>query len=242
MERFFLTCIATILVWMQKNQSIEKILTPCNLPDEMMTWSFCSFIPLFKTHDRGILREARPTKVWRFLVVQRPLWWSAPVKGCIWWSLKPHTVAVWKTKRSKRGKRAAGVLESAQSTKLFDCSLMFMEKRRREERGLCNSHLAARNLKWLIIIFCTGDTLRHLEDFVPFAVRSIDCFPEPRREWTPGTHDGTSLSRIGPICLHIRSKWSGAICLLAATCRGRQRQQWKDTHGYNSWLIIDYEA
>lgn len=57
---------------------------------------------------------------------------------------------------------------------------------------------------------------------VPLAVLSIDCFPDPRRECTPGTHDGTSLSRIGPICLQIRSKWSGAICLLAATCRGKR--------------------
>lgn len=63
-----------------------------------------------------------------------------------------------------------------------------------------------------------------LLDRVPFAVLSIDCFPDPRRECTPGTHDGTSLSRIGPICLHIRSKWSGAICLLAATCQGKQRK------------------
>lgn len=57
---------------------------------------------------------------------------------------------------------------------------------------------------------------------IPFAVLSIDCFPDPRRECTPGTHDGTSLSRIGPICLHIRSKWSGAICLLAAICRANK--------------------
>lgn len=53
---------------------------------------------------------------------------------------------------------------------------------------------------------------------VPFAVRNIDCFPQPKRECTPGTQDGTSLSRTGPSCLHICSKWSGAICLLAATC------------------------
>lgn len=61
-----------------------------------------------------------------------------------------------------------------------------------------------------------------LKACVPLAVRSIDCFPDPRRECTPGTHDGFSLSRIGPICLQIRSKWSGAICLLAATCRGKR--------------------
>lgn len=59
---------------------------------------------------------------------------------------------------------------------------------------------------------------------VPFAVLSMDCFPDPRSEYTPGTHDGTSLSRRGPICLHIRSKWSGAICLLATTCHGNQKQ------------------
>lgn len=58
-----------------------------------------------------------------------------------------------------------------------------------------------------------------LKDCVPFAVRSIDCFPDPRRVCTPGTHDGTSLSRIGPICRHICSRWSGAICLVAATCQ-----------------------
>lgn len=60
-------------------------------------------------------------------------------------------------------------------------------------------------------------------------VRSIDCFPDPRRECTPGTHDGTSLSRSGPMCLHIWSKWSGAICLLAATCYAKKREGWCDT-------------
>lgn len=50
----------------------------------------------------------------------------------------------------------------------------------------------------------------------PLAVRSTECLPVPSRECTPGKPDGTCLSRIGPICLHICSKWSGAICLLAA--------------------------
>lgn len=68
----------------------------------------------------------------------------------------------------------------------------------------------------------TPDATILLKACVPLAVLSIDCFPDPRRECTPGTHDGTSLSRIGPICLQIRSKWSGAICLLAATCRGKE--------------------
>lgn len=49
----------------------------------------------------------------------------------------------------------------------------------------------------------------------PLAVRSTECLPVPSRECTPGKPDGTCLSRIGPICLHICSKWSGAICLLA---------------------------
>lgn len=51
----------------------------------------------------------------------------------------------------------------------------------------------------------------------PFDRRSKECFPAPRRECTPGTPEGISRSRIGPICLHICKRWSGAICLLAAT-------------------------
>lgn len=82
---------------------------------------------------------------------------------------------------------------------------------------------------WSVGTFHAKKTLWELPwgHCVPFAVLSIDCFPDPKRECTPGTHDGTSLSRSGPICLHIRSKWSGAICLLAATCQGQNR--WYDT-------------
>lgn len=53
-------------------------------------------------------------------------------------------------------------------------------------------------------------------------VLSADCFPVPKRVCTPETHDGTALSRIGPICMHIRSKCSGVMCLLAATWQGEQ--------------------
>lgn len=111
-DTFFSTRITTKHVW-----SVEKILTPWTF---QVKWWHVIILLLHSTFwntwthhmNTWILREARPTEVWRFLVVQRPLWWSAPVKGCIWWSLKPHTVAVWKTKQ-------AAVLESAQSIQLF---------------------------------------------------------------------------------------------------------------------------
>lgn len=62
----------------------------------------------------------------------------------------------------------------------------------------------------------------------PFVVLSTDCFPVPRRVCTPETRDGTALSRICPICIHICSKWSGAMCLLAATWQSETGQWWVD--------------
>lgn len=51
-----------------------------------------------------------------------------------------------------------------------------------------------------------------LEISLPSFVRRIDCLPAPRSDTAPGTHGGTSFSRIGPILAHTCSKWSLLMC------------------------------
>lgn len=64
---------------------------------------------------------------------------------------------------------------------------------------------------------CYFKQCRSSEPTAPFAVRSNECPPVPSSELTPATLDGSSLSRMGPMRLHICNKWSGAMCLFAAT-------------------------